>query len=82
MREVQVFVGIDVGGSHIGVCLVNNKCEMMCSHEFDISRDIVPEDAVRQICLSISALITETRAANSNANVVVSAIGLGIPGIN
>ena len=74
----KVFVGIDIGGSHIGLGVVRSSGELLLDSEVPVGGDITPEEAVSIIATRVNAMIKELDEENNTYK--VTAIGIGCPG--
>jgi glucokinase len=74
----QVFVGVDIGGSHIGIGLVKKDGCILLSTEVAITSHITPAEVVDIIVSRTKAMIDELYGDNRFYK--VTGVGIGCPG--
>ena len=84
LEIVNIFIGIDIGGSHIGVGFMNEKGDLMCySDNTKLSNDISAADVIDLICMAISKLyesLLAIRQSSFNKRFQFCSVGVGCPG--
>ncbi|HPG31391.1 MAG TPA: ROK family protein [bacterium] len=77
MKNKKINIGIDIGGSHIGLALVNEKGDITFKTSFK-NQNLEPETMFIEILKSIVMLNNKSIEYNKTP---VGFIGIGIPGI-
>ena len=75
MESINVFVGIDIGGSHIGLSLFDDNNKILATYEEPLNPAISPETLVQRF----DELISELQRQIKTKTVICSA-GIGTPG--
>jgi predicted NBD/HSP70 family sugar kinase len=79
----DVFVGVDIGGSHLGVGFLSDDCVTLCDESLQLNmRLITPEEAIDTVVQMIETM--RTRIANQKqfreSEILIKAVGIGCPG--
>ena len=70
-------VGIDIGGSHIGIGIINDNGEILVKHEKDINKSYEPNEIVEEIISLLNLVCTKIDIDIEQ----IEKIGIGVPGI-
>lgn len=73
-------IGIDIGGSHIGIGLINTQGKMIAKEEQDISNNLRDRNYTTKLVETIIELITKILEKTKTDIKEVSLIGMAIPG--
>ena len=77
----KCFIGVDIGGSHIGFGIVNDFCEIILMRHVGIDKSLIPATAVAMITETVRSMLSEIIADHA-CNFEVCGIGIGIPGLH
>ena len=76
----DVFLGIDIGGSHVGVGLISGTDgNLLCSLSSRIHEHSTFESLVNSICTTVLLMIDED-IRSYHRNICIKGIGIGCPG--
>jgi glucokinase len=77
----DVYVGIDIGGSHVSVGVIDTELNILQTDIMAIQTDISPSDCVAAITAQVTHLIAEVNnLVDKQAPRKVCGIGIGCPG--
>jgi glucokinase len=71
---MKIFIGIDIGGTHVNIGLVSEKKQVLDGIVIMTNPEKGPEDALNRISSSLHQLITDNRGNYEG-------IGIGLPGL-
>lgn len=74
-------IGVDLGGSHIAVGLINNMGKIVAKEEKDIRLDMIQGEQYQDLVDLIIELINKVLEDNKTDITKISLIGLAIPGV-
>jgi glucokinase len=70
---VRLYCGIDIGGSHIGIGLLDNSCAILGERSVDIDKHVTPDQVVELIFNACNELLDTVTGD-------IVSIGIGCPG--
>ena len=76
----DVFLGIDIGGSHVGVGFISGADgNLLCSLSSPIHQHSTFESLVKFICATVMIMLDEDNRSYQR-NICIRGVGIGCPG--
>ena len=73
--SMSIYLGVDIGGSHIGIGIVDNKSHVIAKDSIEFDRNVSPIAAVDLIFNGATRLLRNMNGAK------LESIGIGCPGM-